>query len=137
MANKVILVLQGGGALGAYECGVYKALAPHFAEHGQTLCAVAGTSIGAINASLIALRYECDRDQGAGALEEFWTSDLATESMPFLPLAEFQPLNAVWTSLLFGNPRLYSPHLFGWDLLPRFFLGAVTRFYDTAPMRTR
>src|SRR5439155_17551248 len=102
MANKVILVLQGGGALGAYECGVYTALAPHFAEQGQTICAVAGTSIGAINASLIALRYQRDKDHGAGALEEFWTTELAAESIPFVPLAKFQPLNAVWTNLLFG-----------------------------------
>jgi predicted patatin/cPLA2 family phospholipase len=44
MSTKQILILQGGGAFGAYECGVYQALAPHLDE----LAVVAGTSIGAI-----------------------------------------------------------------------------------------
>ncbi|MCC6440284.1 MAG: patatin-like phospholipase family protein, partial [Rhodanobacteraceae bacterium] len=48
--QQVALVLQGGGALGAYQCGVYEALhaagvRPHW---------IAGTSIGAINAAIIA-----------------------------------------------------------------------------------
>ena len=44
------LVLQGGGALGAYQAGAYEALA----ERAQSLDWVAGISIGAINAALIA-----------------------------------------------------------------------------------
>ena len=46
----VALVLQGGGALGAYQCGVYQALHAHGIEPDWII----GTSIGAINASLIA-----------------------------------------------------------------------------------
>ena len=41
------LVMQGGGSLGAYECGVYKTLK----RHGLEFDIVAGTSIGAINAT--------------------------------------------------------------------------------------
>lgn len=48
--GQVVLVLQGGGALGAYQVGVYQAL--H--EAGIKLDWVIGTSIGAINAGLIA-----------------------------------------------------------------------------------
>ena len=42
MSPKSILILLGGGALGAYECGVYQALAPHL----ENLTVVAGTSTG-------------------------------------------------------------------------------------------
>ena len=43
---ETVLVLQGGGSLGAYECGVYKTLY----EHGIEFDILAGSSIGAINA---------------------------------------------------------------------------------------
>ena len=49
-AGQIVLVLQGGGALGAYQAGVYQAM--H--EAGIEPDWVIGTSIGAINASLIA-----------------------------------------------------------------------------------
>jgi NTE family protein len=48
--EECILVLQGGGALGAYQAGVYESLQ----GHGETPDWVAGISIGAINAALIA-----------------------------------------------------------------------------------
>ena len=47
---KIVLVLEGGGALGSYQAGVYQAL--H--EAGMEPDWIVGTSIGAINASLIA-----------------------------------------------------------------------------------
>jgi NTE family protein len=136
MGKNAILVLQGGGALGAYECGVYKALVPYFEHHDYTLSVVAGTSIGAINASLIATRYYKDKDRGVRALEDLWTQRLPATSVPFFPpLPSFERYNAVWTTLLFGNPRLFSPLFFGWTFLAPPFLGGVTRFYDTEPMR--
>jgi NTE family protein len=55
--KQVVLVLQGGGALGAYQAGVYQAL--H--EAGIEPDWVIGTSIGAINASLIAGNEPADR----------------------------------------------------------------------------
>jgi len=45
-----VLVMQGGGSLGAYECGVYKALS----KHGIKFGIVEGTSIGAVNAAIVA-----------------------------------------------------------------------------------
>lgn len=47
---ETVLVMQGGDSLGAYECGVYKALS----KHGIKFDIVAGTSIGAVNAAIIA-----------------------------------------------------------------------------------
>jgi len=80
MSTKQILILQGGGAFGAYECGVYQALAPHLDD----LAVVAGTSIGAINASMIAKHYH-EKDRGARTLQRFWKEVLATPSFPFFP----------------------------------------------------
>ena len=48
--KQIALVLQGGGALGAYQAGVYEAMA----EHGYQPDWVAGISIGAINSAIIA-----------------------------------------------------------------------------------
>ena len=63
--GKIVLVLQGGGALGSYQAGVYQAL--H--EAGIEPDWVIGTSIGAINASLIAGN---EPDRRLPRLREFW-----------------------------------------------------------------
>lgn len=62
---RVVLVLQGGGALGSYQAGVYQAL--H--EHGLTPDWVVGTSIGAINGALIAGNERANR---LPRIKEFW-----------------------------------------------------------------
>ena len=64
--RQIVLVLQGGGALGAYQAGVYHALHEHAIEPDW----IVGTSIGAINASLIAGNPHANRLE---ALKEFWT----------------------------------------------------------------
>ncbi|WP_158385679.1 patatin-like phospholipase family protein [Candidatus Nitrososphaera evergladensis] len=69
-----VLILQGGGSLGAFGCGVFKALAKS-KEHKQ-LDIVAGTSIGGVNASIIAGSKE---DHPEKALEQFWL-ELAEEN---------------------------------------------------------
>src|SRR5438105_12374357 len=63
--GQIVLVFQGGGALGAYQAGVYQAL--H--EAGIEPDWIIGTSIGAINASLIAGNEIEDR---LAKVEEFW-----------------------------------------------------------------
>jgi predicted acylesterase/phospholipase RssA len=83
---------------------VYAALAPWLRARGHRLALVCGTSIGAINASIIAVHHG-DTDQGVAALSDFWRS-LEQNPFPFLPpLANLRSVNAIWTSLLFGNPR--------------------------------
>jgi NTE family protein len=105
-----ILILQGGGSLGAYECGVYQVLAPYL----DNLAVVAGTSIGAINASLIAKNYH-QEDHGVKYLTDFWHKVLANPSCGAQPLpGVFQQYNAVLTSLLFGNPHMFTPRPW-WD----------------------
>src|SRR5690349_11222945 len=61
----IVLVLQGGGALGAYQAGVYQAL--H--EHGLAPDWIVGTSIGAINAVVIAGN---DPDTRLARIKAFW-----------------------------------------------------------------
>ena len=61
-----VLILQGGGSLGAFGCGVYKALT----KHNVDLDLIAGTSIGGVNAAIIAGSRNSDRT--AQILEEFW-----------------------------------------------------------------
>src|SRR6516164_7538487 len=65
LPGQVVLVLQGGGALGSYQAGVYQALR----EAGIEPDWIIGTSIGAINASLIAGNEPANR---LDRLEEFW-----------------------------------------------------------------
>lgn len=65
LPGQVVLVLQGGGALGSYQAGVYQAL--HEADIEPDW--IIGTSIGAINASLIAGNQPGNRLQ---KLWEFW-----------------------------------------------------------------
>ena len=62
---ETVLVMQGGGSLGAYECGVYKALERHEIKFDI----VAGTSIGAVNAGIIA---GSKSGQPTKDLEDFW-----------------------------------------------------------------
>jgi NTE family protein len=109
------LVLQGGGALGAFELGVIEWLL----DNGIEPDVVSGVSIGAINAAVLC---GCRHDQPKRALRDLWT-DLTTPSLP-------PPLDAVNARLsLFGNLGMYVPradylNLFGW-----------TSLYDTEPLR--
>ena len=79
-AVQTVLVLQGGGALGAFECGVVKALE----ERGIHPDLVAGVSIGAFNAAIIA----ANPGNAAAALEAFWR-DLSFDA-PDLPDEELR-----------------------------------------------
>lgn len=137
MSGQSILILQGGGALGAYECGVYQVLASQLDD----LAIVAGTSIGAVNAGLIAKHYR-SADHGAEALGRFWMEELAsaTRAFPEIPFTgpcrNRERWEAVWTSLMYGHPHLFAPLSPGWTgwnfRVPA--LWSDTHFYDTQPM---
>lgn len=112
---ETVLVLQGGGSLGAYECGVFKALD----RRGVKLDVVAGTSIGAINAGIIAGSKSGDP---ASDLEAFWL-DVAEKLTPF-PLPEMpRAIAASMYSAAFGNPRAFMP---SWHLP-----GQLTSFFSS------
>jgi NTE family protein len=105
LPGQVVLVLQGGGALGAYQGGIYEAL--H--EAGIEPDWVIGTSIGAVNAGIIAGNAP---DKRADRLREFWTL------MEYKPWWEDSPFLAPWlanTKMLadFTNEAAHMMALFG------------------------
>ena len=104
--KKVGLVLQGGGALGSYQAGVYEALAS--SEYSPDW--VAGISIGAINAAIIAGNAPEHRVQ---RLHSFWDDITATTEMwpsaPAGPLAEWQNRASALTTVMFGQPGFFRP----------------------------
>src|SRR5215469_6003617 len=99
-ARQIVLVLQGGGALGAYQAGVYHALS----EGGIEPDWVIGTSIGAINGSIIAGNPPQDR---LARLREFWDR-ISTRpfEQPWSP-AFFAALFTNASSVLHGVPNFY------------------------------
>src|SRR3974390_299040 len=101
-SGQVVLVLQGGGALGAYQVGVYKAL--H--EAGVEPDWIIGTSIGAINAGLIAGNKPQDR---LGKLAEFWRRVKSPRAalVPHLPgVSDAWPS---WSTLVGGISEFFKP----------------------------
>jgi NTE family protein len=114
--GQVVLVLQGGGALGAYQAGVYEALCGAGIEPDWVI----GTSIGALNAGLIAGN---GREQRLPRLREFWRR-----------VAQASPLGAAAT-FAFGVPAFFSPRLPAWGgLQARVGLDAAS-YYSTEPLR--
>jgi NTE family protein len=130
--SECILVLQGGGALGAYQGGVYEVLTAVHRDPDW----VAGVSIGAINAALIAGNPPEKRLQ---RLHEFW--DMVSAPMP-VGLAQvldgdlrgvFNEASAL-RGVLFGVPGFFMPRIppAGWH--PRGTAGAISH-YDTSPLK--
>ncbi|OZI31141.1 pyridine nucleotide-disulfide oxidoreductase [Bordetella genomosp. 10] len=120
-----VLILQGGGALGAFECGVVKGLE----EHRIFPDIVAGISIGALNGAIIAGNPK----HATEALESFW-SELQVVSAP-MP----EPLRQAATAmqiLQFGVPQFFRPRWIPSCDTPWVAPWKWTSFYDTAPMRT-
>src|ERR1700756_4658977 len=102
--GQIVVVFQGGGALGAYQAGVYQAL--H--EAGIEPDWIIGTSIGAINASLIAGNEAPNRLQ---RLEEFWgrMADKAFWHASAAWAGAGQPLS-YWKALSYGVPGFFEPN---------------------------
>jgi NTE family protein len=112
---RVVLVLQGGGALGAYQAGVYQAL--H--EHGLAPDWVVGTSIGAINAALLAGNHHANRLQ---RIREFWERMAQRDAVNPAWMTEAQRRQNIRLSTLqamvsgirgFFRPRPFNPFAFG------------------------
>jgi NTE family protein len=132
--KKVALVLQGGGALGSYQAGVYEALAASDYKPDW----VAGISIGAINAALIAGNSP---DMRVEKLREFWRtittpvswavplSDLAGGApLPFDLLKQISATHALW----FGQSNFFAPRKpSDWWFGP-----APTSYYDTSSLKS-
>lgn len=127
--GQIVLVFQGGGALGAYQAGVYEAL--H--EAGIEPDWIIGTSIGAINASLIAGNRPENR---LDRLRDFWEQveyDAAQKWASALPI--IGQASANYLAIAGGIRGFFEPN-------PRAYFGEHTElgpesagYYSTAPLR--
>jgi NTE family protein len=122
-----VLILQGDGSLGAFACGVFKALV----KNDIKMDIVAGTSIGGANASIIASSKE---DNPENALEQFWLElaegDINSNSYPFMNWSsygltnsltsvadctknihgsEIKSISSFYKSAFFGNKKVFIP----------------------------
>lgn len=130
---RVALVLQGGGALGAYQAGVYQAL--H--EHDMTPDWVVGTSIGAINAAIIAGN---PREVRIERLREFWESISHADLLDMQQVPDSTRQMATWLTTMdtfvrgvpgFFTPRPFNPFAMGLPVPPE-----EASFYNTEELRT-
>jgi NTE family protein len=129
--DRVALVLQGGGALGAYQVGVYEALAEARCEPNW----ISGVSIGAINSAIIAGNAP---EKRLGRLEEFWSMISARKIWAYTPEGDhFRDLrnqtSAIMTMAL-GQPGFFKPRFPNPWLQPPGADGALS-FYDTSELK--
>lgn len=139
----VALVLQGGGALGAYQAGVYQGL--H--EAGIRPNWISGISIGSINAAIIAGSPE---DERVARLRGFWESICRPAGFASVPWGDtlagmFEGISlgfgssamngqlSAFQALVSGQPGFFKPRF-----PPPYWAhdkgAAATSFYDTAPL---
>jgi len=126
--RQTVLVLQGGGALGAYQVGVYQAL--H--ERGIEPDWVIGTSIGAINAALIAGNQPENRLQ---RLHAFW--DKVEQGSPTDGLRMWPGLGNLFANLNTvsrGIPNFFTPNPASWAGTQAQVGVEAASYYSTAPL---
>lgn len=126
----VVLVLQGGGALGAYHIGAYQAMQ----DAGFHPDWVSGTSIGAINAAIIAGN---DQENRIECLEDLWDSISRPDNWMTSLNGSFRRMSNIFSNmeaLALGQPNFFKPRFFNPYLAPAGDPGA-TSFYDTSPLR--
>ena len=128
-----VLVLQGGGALGSYQVGAFEALcACEFAPQW-----VAGISIGAINAALIAGNTPDNRHQRLNAFWDKVSSQATWPAIPWLAGDGSRTTVNEWNAgviMLAGVPGFFKPRFPPMPFQSPDDLGALS-FYDTSPLR--
>ena len=130
LPDKVALVLQGGGALGSFQAGVYAALDGAGIEVDQ----VAGISIGAVNAALIAGNPP---ERRVAALHSFW--DRMSAALPSFPIwtgdfgREWLHEASAGFVATFGVPGFFTPNMISPFMA---FPGSKTAlsFYDSSQL---
>jgi len=138
-----ILILQGGGSLGAFGCGVYKGLV----KRNILVDIAAGISIGAVNAAIIA---GSKSDHPERDLEEFWL-ELAESNPSVIPdtfLLDYDRNTKNYTpkkissasvnAAVFGVPKMFIPRWWKWDEAYKdenhFDPKSWTYLYDYSPL---
>jgi NTE family protein len=126
-----VLVLQGGGALGSYQAGAFQALCRAGFEPEW----IAGISIGAINAAIIAGN---DPDKRVGRLKEFW--EMVSSPVPWSPVTSGDRARSLFNETsaaliaTFGVPGFFAPRIPPAPLWPPGSPQSQS-YYDTAPLK--
>lgn len=127
----VALVLQGGGALGSYQAGVIEGLS----ASGIEIDWVAGISIGAVNAAIVAGNPP---ERRVEKLHQFWdTITSALPSFPIFPSDQLRELVHEWSAgmvIAGGVPGFFSPRLVPPGLAAPGTPAALS-YYDTTQLR--
>lgn len=128
----IVYFLQGGGALGSYQMGVCEKLL----QSGYHPDWVIGTSIGAINAAIIAGNPP---EKRIAQLHAFWDS-IATPPSPFDGMdshGPFRQAENLWASMMClsaGQPHFFAPRVVNPWLVQKAPLDELS-FYDTTPLK--
>lgn len=128
---QVALILQGGGALGAYHIGAYQAMA----EAGFLPDWVSGISIGAINSAIIAGN---EPEQRLQQLEALWNEISRPDGWGALLAGKALGLfnsGSAMEALLLGQPNFFTPRFPSPYMAPA-GTPQATSFYDTGPLRS-
>jgi NTE family protein len=126
-----VLVLQGGGALGSYQAGAFQALCRAGFEPEW----VAGISIGAVNAAIIAGN---DNGKVIDRLKEFW--EMVSKPVPWNPILKGERNRTVFNEAsaaiiaTFGVPGFFTPRIPLAGLWPQSSPQSLS-YYDTAPLK--
>src|ERR1700730_1316476 len=126
-----VLVLQGGGALGSYQAGAFQALC-HAGFEPEW---IAGISIGAVNAAIIAGN---EREKRVGRLKEFW--EMVSAPVPWNPVVKSDRGRSVFNETsaaliaTFGVPGFFTPRIPPAPLWPQGSPQAQS-YYDTSPLK--
>jgi NTE family protein len=126
-----VLVLQGGGALGSYQAGAYQALC-HAGFEPEW---IAGISIGAVNAAIIAGN---EGEKRVTRLKEFW--EMVSAPVPWKPLADGDRARSLFNETsaaliaTFGVPGFFVPRFPPAALWPATH-PEVLSYYDTSPLK--
>jgi NTE family protein len=126
-----VMVLQGGGALGSYQAGAYQALCHHDFEPEW----IAGISIGAVNAAIIAGN---GREARVERLKEFW--DMVSQPVSWNPVVPGERARSFFNETsaaiiaTFGVPGFFTPRFPPAPLWPAGSASALS-YYDTTPLK--
>jgi NTE family protein len=126
-----VLVLQGGGALGSYQAGAFQALCRSGFEPEW----IAGISIGAVNAAIIAGN---EQEKRIDRLKEFW--EMVSKPVPWNPILKGDRSRTVFNETsaaliaTFGVPGFFTPRIPPAPLWPQGSPQAQS-YYDTAPLK--
>jgi NTE family protein len=128
LPGQVVLVFQGGGALGSYQAGVYQALHEASIEPDWII----GTSIGAINASLIAGNRREDR---IPKLKEFWNRVGSHPILDFGGASDgLSRAFANWSTFVGGIPGFFKPNVLAYCGMNLPIGSGRAGYYSTAPL---